>query len=184
MATQRKSISKGLRFEVFKRDRFTCVYCGATPPGVLLHIDHVIPVAGGGDNTIDNLVTACQPCNLGKSDKPLHVVPKSVKEKATEAAELEEQTRGYQQVLAEMRRRIEGDAWEVAFVFNEVFDPESIRFDRDWFLSIKRFVERLGLHETLVAMEIATSRKATNRAACFKYFCGVCWSKIKQAEGN
>lgn len=44
----RKAISKKTRFEVFKRDRFTCQYCGATPPGVLLHIDHIHPVAEGG----------------------------------------------------------------------------------------------------------------------------------------
>lgn len=36
--TKRKSISKKVRFEVFKRDGFSCQYCGATPPGALLHV--------------------------------------------------------------------------------------------------------------------------------------------------
>ena len=69
--TKRKSTSKRLRFEVFKRDNFTCQYCGAQPPGVVLVCDHIDPVALGGKTTIDNLVTACEPCNQGKSDKPL-----------------------------------------------------------------------------------------------------------------
>jgi len=178
----RKALSKKLRFDVFKRDGFECVYCGATPPGVLLHVDHVVPVAAGGGNEIDNLVTACQPCNLGKSATPLSVVPKSLKEKAADAQELEDQVQGYQSVLAAMRERVEEQAWQVAYVFNDVFSPGCATFGRDWFMSIKRFVERLGLHETLVAMEIATTKKGHSKTQCFKYFCGICWSKIKQAE--
>ena len=67
----RKPISKTLRFEVFKRDSFKCQYCGAEAPNVLLHIDHIKPVAGGGTNELTNLITSCMPCNLGKSDTPL-----------------------------------------------------------------------------------------------------------------
>jgi 5-methylcytosine-specific restriction endonuclease McrA len=44
VANTRKPLSKKLRFEVFKRDGFSCQYCGAHPPDVLLEIDHVIPV--------------------------------------------------------------------------------------------------------------------------------------------
>jgi DNA-binding transcriptional MerR regulator len=68
---KRKSISKKIRFEVFKRDKFKCVYCGAVAPDVLLQIDHINPVAKGGDNDILNLVTACFECNSGKRDKML-----------------------------------------------------------------------------------------------------------------
>ena len=67
----RKAISKSLRFEVFKRDSFKCHYCGAEAPNVLLHIDHIKPVAGGGTNDITNLITACAACNSGKRDVPL-----------------------------------------------------------------------------------------------------------------
>lgn len=62
----RKPISKSLRFSVLRRDDFTCRYCGAKPPDVVLHLDHVLAVANGGENVFDNLVTACLPCNLGK----------------------------------------------------------------------------------------------------------------------
>lgn len=72
MATRkRKGITKSVRFEVFKRDGFACQYCGAKAPDVLLEIDHIQPISKDGDNDIMNLVTACKPCNLGKSDREL-----------------------------------------------------------------------------------------------------------------
>lgn len=64
----RQKIGKQLRFEVFKRDGFTCQYCGAKAPDVVLNVDHVNPVAAGGTNDITNLVTSCVSCNLGKGD--------------------------------------------------------------------------------------------------------------------
>jgi len=67
----RKSTGKRLRFEVFKRDHFTCQYCGAQPPDVVLVVDHIDAVATGGSNHIDNLITACEACNGGKADIPL-----------------------------------------------------------------------------------------------------------------
>ncbi len=67
----RKSISKKIRFEVFKRDSFTCQYCGKTAPNVVLEVDHIEPVSKGGTNDILNLVTSCFDCNRGKSDKKL-----------------------------------------------------------------------------------------------------------------
>nr|DAT56333.1 MAG TPA: HNH endonuclease [Caudoviricetes sp.] len=68
---KRKSISKKLRFEVFKRDKFTCQYCGRKAPDVVLQIDHISPVSKGGKNVLMNLVTACMDCNSGKSDRTL-----------------------------------------------------------------------------------------------------------------
>lgn len=57
------------RFDIFKRDNFACQYCGGTAQdGAKLHIDHVIPRHSGGSTEKDNLITACQQCNMGKSD--------------------------------------------------------------------------------------------------------------------
>lgn len=66
--TTRKAISKKLRFEVFKRDKFTCQYCGKKAPDVILVIDHIQPVSKKGTNDILNLITSCQSCNQGKSN--------------------------------------------------------------------------------------------------------------------
>jgi len=73
--TTRKSTGKRLRFEVFERDHFMCQYCGAQPPDVVLVADHANPVAAGGPTSLDNLITACETCNQGKSAKQLGHVP-------------------------------------------------------------------------------------------------------------
>jgi len=54
------------RFNVFLRDRFVCQYCGV---GDNLTFDHLVPRSKGGRTTWDNVVTACAPCNLRKSNR-------------------------------------------------------------------------------------------------------------------
>ena len=71
----RKSTGKRLRFKVFERDRYTCRYCGAQPPDIVLVLDHVIPVVGEGPTTADNLVAACETCNQGKAARRLGEAP-------------------------------------------------------------------------------------------------------------
>jgi hypothetical protein len=86
---KRKPLSKKPRFEVFKRDSFRCQYCGAEAPSVLLHVDHIAPVADGGTNDILNLVTACAACNAGKAAVPLSDQSALAKQKQ-QIAELQE----------------------------------------------------------------------------------------------
>jgi len=69
--SDRKTLSKKLRFEVFKRDDFTCQYCGVQPPKVVLEVDHIHPVAEGGTDDQENLITACDKCNRGKGKRML-----------------------------------------------------------------------------------------------------------------
>ena len=66
MSAHRRPISRAKRFRVLARDKFRCVYCGATPSEAELHIDHLFPVCEGGDDSESNLVTACADCNIGK----------------------------------------------------------------------------------------------------------------------
>jgi hypothetical protein len=56
-----------LRWEVLQGDEFTCRYCGQFAPMVVLEVDHVVPVATGGTNEKENLITSCSACNRGKS---------------------------------------------------------------------------------------------------------------------
>ncbi|MEO6711377.1 MAG: HNH endonuclease [Planctomycetota bacterium] len=111
MAAARRAISKKTRFDVFKRDAFTCQYCGAHPPGVLLHVDHIVAVASGGRSEIDNLATACEPCNLGKGARDLKLAPQTLADKAKLIAEKEAQLLGYQEILEDRR----ADAAEIAY---------------------------------------------------------------------
>lgn len=55
--------------EIFRRDNYTCQYCGSKTGR--LTIDHIIPRHRGGDHTWDNLATACQSCNLKKGGRTL-----------------------------------------------------------------------------------------------------------------
>lgn len=71
MNNNRINITKKLRFEVFKRDSFTCQYCGRKSPDVVLNVDHINPVKRGGKNDILNLITSCFDCNSGKKDRIL-----------------------------------------------------------------------------------------------------------------
>ena len=80
--TERKAISKSIRFEVFKRDKFTCQYCGKSAPEAVLHIDHIQPVSHDGNNDITNLITACSECNMGKGARELSDDAVIVKRKA------------------------------------------------------------------------------------------------------
>ena len=68
---KRKSITKSVRSEVYKRAGFKCQYCGASAPDVILEVDHIVPVAEGGENDIMNLITSCRDCNRGKGKKKL-----------------------------------------------------------------------------------------------------------------
>lgn len=58
------------RMNVFRRDGWSCVYCGDRDKRSLT-IDHVVPQSKGGKNSWENLVTACKSCNHKKSDLSL-----------------------------------------------------------------------------------------------------------------
>lgn len=55
------------RREVFRRDHYTCQYCGCRSS--TLTIDHVIPRHRGGPHSWENLVTACPACNRRKGGR-------------------------------------------------------------------------------------------------------------------
>jgi 5-methylcytosine-specific restriction endonuclease McrA len=57
------------RRNIFKRDHYTCQYCGAQPGMDELTLDHVLPRAQGGTSSWDNCVLACLACNKRKADR-------------------------------------------------------------------------------------------------------------------
>lgn len=173
---KRKNLSKKKRFEIFKRDGFTCQYCGAHPPAAVLVLDHIVPFAAGGPCDDDNLVTSCETCNQGKGARSLQQVPESLASRAAEVAEREAQLRGFHEVMEARRERIEDDAWAVADIFIDHFRKDGIR--KDWLQSIRYFNEQLGRYAVMEAMELAVSRKRHERQ-CFMYFCGICWNRIR-----
>jgi 5-methylcytosine-specific restriction endonuclease McrA len=69
------------RFNLFLRDEFCCQYCGSTHT---LTFDHVIPRAAGGVTSWQNVVAACQQCNLRKGSKSLKQMKMQLRKPACE----------------------------------------------------------------------------------------------------
>ena len=64
-------VPKDLALKVYRRDHFKCQYCGLDGRNhfenwLILTVDYIHPFARGGSHHIENLVTACQPCNVLK----------------------------------------------------------------------------------------------------------------------
>ncbi len=55
------------RKNILRRDSHKCVYCSRSD--LPLTIDHVVPKSKGGDDSWENLVTACVKCNNRKGDR-------------------------------------------------------------------------------------------------------------------
>lgn len=56
------------RPNLYRRDDYTCQYCGDPLPASELTVDHVLPRSRGGKNGWDNCVAACEGCNGRKAD--------------------------------------------------------------------------------------------------------------------
>ncbi|MCL4561416.1 MAG: HNH endonuclease [Chloroflexi bacterium] len=69
MIIRPRSRIKLTRREVFRRDNYTCQYCGRH--SLDLTIDHVIPRHLGGKHTWTNVVAACSQCNHRKGGRTL-----------------------------------------------------------------------------------------------------------------
>ena len=85
------------RFNVFLRDRFACQYCNEPYPAHELTFDHIVPRSKGGRTTWENVVTACQTCNLLKGDRLPHQVRMYPRKKPAQPStfQLQENGRGF-----------------------------------------------------------------------------------------
>lgn len=59
------------RIKIFERDEYKCHYCHKQLTRFTATLDHIEPVSERGDNSFDNLVTACLNCNSRKNRKPV-----------------------------------------------------------------------------------------------------------------
>jgi len=71
VTVRRRPLPQSIRRQVFIRDRFICHYCGMPLSPRTGQVDHVVPVAEGGADEAENLVSACGNCNRGKSSKSI-----------------------------------------------------------------------------------------------------------------
>lgn len=180
----RKSISRKIRFEVFKRDSFKCQYCGKAAPEVVLTIDHIKPVAKGGGNDIVNLITACDECNSGKSDRLLDdnaAVNKArtqlekLQERREQLEMMMEWTEGLQDIKDDALNRL-GERWSSL--------TPGFSLTEDGLRNIRQWMRRFGMQELYDAMGVAADQylkrdpqgrlthESVNRA--FSKIAGIC----------
>lgn len=183
------NVSPRTRFEIFKRDKFTCQYCGKKPPTVILHADHILPVSKGGTSERTNLITACDTCNLGKSNVLLESVIEPIQKRLQEDIERAEQVAQYNKWLKKLRKSKEVDFRMISDAIMEACGeaPGTKTVSGPHANSIRMFIDRLPAEEVLRAVQIADSRKPFNKNSSytsFKYFCGVCWSMVREFEGT
>jgi hypothetical protein len=174
--SKRLTISKKIRFDVFKRDFFQCQYCGQFPPKVILEIDHIHPVSKGGTNDADNLITACFDCNRGKANGLITSIPLSVLEKTEVLLEKQEQVKAYEKLIKSIKRKAQKNVDLVEYAFKNVY--EDYTFTSTFRTSVEQFLKKLTCFEVVESMEIAVSR-GDDADHAIKYFCKICWNKIK-----
>lgn len=164
--SERKTISKSLRFEVFKRDSFTCQYCGTKAPNVILEVDHINPVSNGGDNELMNLITSCFECNRGKSDRQLN--DSSVVEKQRKQIEELNIRRQQLEMMLEWRdgeRNIKDIELEKAVnYFNSKFNGSTINPSGQ--SKLNKLLKKYGIIKLLDAIDISVEKYYKSNDDC------------------
>ena len=182
---ERKPLSKKTRFEVFKRDSFTCQYCGRSAPDVILEVDHIIPVAEGGKNDMVNLVTSCRDCNSGKGKRKLS--DKSAIQKQKKQLDDINAAREQTEMLIEWKRtllELENTQIEAIEDLMKVVDDETFFTDQGR-KNMKSLIRKFGFSEVYDAAEIAFNYYKDVEIA-FNKIGGICYNrrKYRKAEQN
>lgn len=177
------AVTKRTCFEVFRRDQFTCQYCGVKAPDAELRPDHVVPKALGGDDRPSNLVTACVDCNSGKSsiapDSPL---VSGLSDKATAYA------LGMIDKMTRFRADVEAidDYAEQFLSFWDggwTADGSRLPLPPDYRMSLYRWM-RMGvpIRAFELAVPAAMSRPTLGASAVFTYMAGIVWKMVDERE--
>lgn len=181
----RKSLSKSLRFEVFKRDSFRCQYCGRSAPDVILECDHIIPVASGGKNEMINLVTSCRDCNRGKGKKELSdfSTVSMQKKQLDDLNAMREQT----EMMIEWKKELMSLRVAQVDAVNDLLEattgwPANDSGKRD----ISRLIERFGFEEVFNATQIAVDtyfcETEKSWEIAFSKIGGICYNRKYRGE--
>lgn len=172
------AVSKRTRYEVLRRDNFTCRYCRSTDGA--LTVDHVTPVALGGSDEPSNLAACCKDCNAGKA---------STSPDAATVADVDADALRWSQAIAKAAEITEADARETQELgqwFAEewlALSPQWADLPRDYAATIAQFqslgLSRISLREAIIA---TANRYGVSQSQKWRYFCGICWNKIRALQ--
>lgn len=152
------SVSQRVRFEIFKRDKFTCQYCGRSAPDVILEVDHMQPVSKDGTDDPLNLVTSCYNCNHGKSNRLLSD-DTAVKKQKAQLDALQERREQLDMLMQWQRSLIDLDdqtVTELASVWQE-YTP-GYYLNSDGLKTLSKWIKTFTVIEILEAIRITTSQ--------------------------
>lgn len=180
---KRKGLSKKIRFEVFKRDSFTCQYCGQKAPDVVLEVDHLDPVSKGGTNDIMNLIASCFDCNRGKGDRKIN--DGSVVEKQRKQIEDLAQKREQIEMILDWKKSLLGVKDDELSAINDYISELS---GRDLHITdsgekrAKKALRDYGLTEFLECLSISSDRYGDNIEEVLKKSYGIMKSRKMAKE--
>lgn len=189
----RKGLSLKVRFEVFKRDAFKCQYCGKCAPDVVLHVDHINPVAKGGKNEMLNLITACFDCNLGKKDRKLDDTSE-VEKQRKQLEEVSERRAQLKMMLAWRDEMKNLDSDKINVVTEKFTELTGYNIIENGLLKIRKVVKKYDLNLILDSLDDAANQylipaskkeaKYTQESAAkvLDYIPKICASKLKMIE--
>lgn len=193
----RPRIGRRLRFEILRRDGFTCRYCGGQAPDVVLTVDHVIPVVLGGSTEPTNLVAACKTCNAGKTSvQPDSSMVEDVAADALRWAKAMEKALTVYLMDREFMQystNAFNDSWLDWGFTVRVRTPTNQRKwkterryvprDPGWRASIERFIG-LGLpvEELQRLVRSVMERPGIDVNGRWKYFCGAAWRTLSNLQ--
>lgn len=174
---KRKQISKKLRFEVFKRDSFTCQYCGRKAPDVVLEVDHITPIAEGGKNTMLNLITSCQECNRGKG-KILLTEHQTLEKERKQLEDMQKRKEQLQMMFEWQNDLMQMEEEQIDFIEKIlcVQDDETTEsFTEDGRSGMRRLINRFGFETILESAKIA-KRQYADSIERYRKLGGIAWN--------
>lgn len=190
---ERKTLSKKIRFEVFKRDHFTCQYCGRMSPDVILEVDHINPVSKGGENEILNLITSCRDCNRGKG-KTLLSQNDTLKKSQKQLLEMAEKTEQAQMMIDWKNEMLQIREQEVESIENLICSITGYNLTDHGKTIISKLLAQFNYMLVWDAVEIAFYKYfkeyvddyATSKSFTFALskVGGICYNKQKGGEVN
>jgi len=187
-------ITKKIRFEVFKRDNFTCRYCGRKTPEVILEVDHIIPVSKGGTDDFENLITACFECNRGKGGELLTnvLLEKDIHDETVLLAEREMQLAEYNYIRKRIREREDREIEELKAYFSENFNYPGYAEQSFQKIvpTIRECLKYISYVDIMDFIDLAIERTSDDTRGMYhndaaaKYLVGILRNKIRYREGR
>ena len=172
------AISKRTRFEVLRRDDYTCRYCRSKENA--LTIDHVVPQALGGSDDPSNLVACCKDCNAGKSSAtPDQALVDDIDADAARWIMARARAVGklqMREVAAAEARQPFLDDWMS-------WDKSCSSLPGDWHQSIDYWLrDGITMPQILKAHDIAVSARTISSSAVFRYMAGIIRNWLRELD--